>query len=155
DGQVVAGCVCNPAADEVFHAVRGDGAFLGERRLRGPRRVALDRAVVGTGFAYDRARRARQAAVVAALLPRVADIRRAGAASLDLVALAAGRIDAYYEVGLHPWDWAAGVLIAQEAGCVLTGPAGGAPGPELTAGAGPELAGEFFRLLDELAATHV
>ncbi len=91
--------------------------------LAGPREVPLSRAVIGTGFAYDAARRERQGQVVARLLPRVADIRRLGSASLELCAVAAGRLDAYFEAGLHNWDYAAGVLIADEAGCVGRRPA--------------------------------
>jgi myo-inositol-1(or 4)-monophosphatase len=111
-GAVVAGAVCNPVSAEVFHASLGGGAFLDGRRLDGPRNVPLARAVVGTGFAYDPVLRARQAVVVAGLLPLVADIRRLGAASLDLCAVAAGRLDAYFEVGLNELDYAAGLLIA-------------------------------------------
>jgi len=79
-------------------------------------RERLDMAMVATGFAYDPGRRADQAEVVARLLPRVRDIRRAGAAALDLAWLAAGRLDGYYERGLNPWDWSAGRLLVEEAG---------------------------------------
>src|SRR5580765_2834502 len=116
-GQVVAGAVCNPTTGETFRAHLGGGAWLGDTRLRGPRDVPLERAVVGTGFGYAVERRRRQARVVAEVLPRVADVRRLGAASLDLCFVAAGRLDAYFEVGLNPWDHAAGGLVAREAGC--------------------------------------
>jgi myo-inositol-1(or 4)-monophosphatase len=76
----------------------------------------LETALVATGFAYRREQRAAQAQVVGELLPRVRDIRRAGAAALDLAWLAAGRLDGYYERGLKPWDWAAGRLLVKEAG---------------------------------------
>lgn len=155
DGTVVAGAVCNPASGEVFHARLGGGAFLGDTPLTGTREVSLDRAVVGTGFGYDAERRARQVAVVAALLPRVADIRRLGAASLDLCAVAAGRLDAYFEAGLNRWDYAAGALIASEAGCVVSGLRGRAPSTRLTAVAGASLAPAFFAVLEELAADSV
>src|SRR4051812_36049401 len=112
DGSVVAGAVANPVTGETFHARRGGGAYLAGQRLSGPRDISLERAVVGTGFGYDAALRARQGVVVAGLLPRVADIRRLGAAALDLCFLGAGRIDAYFEVGLNPWDHAAGGLVA-------------------------------------------
>jgi myo-inositol-1(or 4)-monophosphatase len=150
DGTVVAGCVHNPASGEVFRASLGGGACLDGRRLPGPRDVPLARAVIGTGFGYDARRRARQGRVVAALLPSIADIRRIGAASLDLCSVAAGRLDGYFEAGLNPWDWAAGVLVAQEAGCVASGLRGRPAGAGVTAVAGPALAGPFFALLEQL-----
>lgn len=159
DGRAVAGAVCNPVAGETFRAHLGGGAFLltadGQIALYGPRDVPLNRAVVGTGFAYDAELRARQIEVVRPLLPRVADIRRLGAASLDLCYLAAGRLDAYFEAGLNRWDYAAGGLIAAEAGCVLSGLRGRPASPELFAGAGPSLAGDFFALLESLGADRV
>lgn len=155
DGTVLAGAVCNPATGELFHARRGGGAYLRDARLPGPRAVPLDRAVVGTGFGYDARLRARQVAVLTALLPRVADVRRLGSAALDLCYLAAGRLDAYFEAGLHPWDHAAGGVIAQEAGCVLGGPDGGLPSVDLVAATGAPLAPEFFALLDEIGAGRV
>jgi len=154
-GVVVAGAVCNVESGEVFHAVAGGGAFLGDRRLQGPRAIPLSRAVIGTGFGYDAARRERQIKVVAQLLPRIADIRRLGAASLDLCAVAAGRLDGYFEAGLNEWDYAAGALIAREAGCELTGLHGRAADGQLTAVAGTSFASEFFALLEELDADGV
>ena len=155
DGQIVAACVHNPVSQEIFHATLGGGAFLGDARLAGPRDVPLERAVVGTGFAYDAAVRARQGAVVAMLLPRIADIRRFGSAALDLCATAAGHLDAYYEVGLNPWDWSAGALIAGEAGCAVTGLRGREPTGRMTAVAGARCAPEFFATLEELGADEV
>lgn len=152
DGRTVAGAVCNVASGELFRAHAGGGAYLGDRVLHGPRSVPLPRAVVGTGFAYASQTRERQAAVVAGLLPVVADIRRLGSAALDLCAVAAGRLDAYFEAGLHPWDFAAGLLIAEEAGCVSTGLRGRPAGPELTVVAAPELIDDLGRLLEELGA---
>lgn len=155
DGVVVAGAVANPITGETFSARRGAGAFNGTRRLYGPRPVPLERAVVATGFAYDPKVRSRQIAVVAPLLPRIADIRRLGAAALDLCYVAAGRVDAYFEAGLHPWDYAAGALIATEAGCRLTGLRGRPPSGRFLAVAGPGLAADFFALLQELDADQV
>lgn len=155
DGAVVAGAVCNPVTGETFRAARGAGAWLGSARLDGPRDVPLERAVIGTGFAYDATMRAKQIAVVAPLLPRVADIRRLGAASLDLCYVAAGRLDGYFEAGLHPWDHAAGGLIAAEAGCALSGLRGRAPSGRLYAAAGPRLADELFAVLADLGADDV
>lgn len=151
-GRIVGGCVHNPASGELFHATRGEGAFAGDERLSGPRDVPLARAVVGTGFAYDASVRARQGAIVAQLLPRVGDIRRIGSAALDLCAVASGRLDAYFEVGLNPWDWAAGVLIAEEAGCTAFGLRGRPPSATMTAVAAPALSGDFRALLEELGA---
>jgi myo-inositol-1(or 4)-monophosphatase len=155
DGRAVAGAVANPLTGETFHASLGGGAYLAGERLSGPRRVALSRAVVGTGFGYDAALRARQVAVVGPLLPAVGDVRRLGAASLDLCFVAAGRLDAYFEAGLNPWDHAAGGLIAAEAGCVLSGLHGRAPSEQCYAVAGADLANEFFALLAALGADRV
>jgi len=155
DGRTVAGCVHNPISGELFHATLGGGAFEGDQRLPGPRRVPLERAVVATGFGYEAGRRAKQAAIVATLLPRIADIRRLGSAALDLCTVAAGRLDGYFEVGLNSWDWSAGVLIASEAGCVVSGLRGRAPGGAMTAVAGATLAPELFALLEELGADDV
>jgi myo-inositol-1(or 4)-monophosphatase len=120
DGDDVSvGVVYSPVSGETFRAVRGEGAFLGDRRLSVREPVSLDRALVATGFSYESDKRAIQAERVRALLPRARDIRRAGAASVDLSWLAAGRLDAYFERGLHSWDWAAGRLLVEEAGgCV-------------------------------------
>ena len=90
--------------------------------------------------------------MVAALLPQVRDIRRMGSAALDLCAVASGRLDAYFERGLQPWDQAAGVLVAREAGARVTGARGLHPGEELVVAAAPRLHGELARLLDELGA---
>ena len=152
DGEVVAGAVCNPATGETFRAVLGGGAHLGDVRLSGPRQVSLAQAVVGTGFGYDAAVRARQVAALVPLLPTVADVRRLGAASLDLCFVAAGRLDAYFEVGLNVWDHAAGGLVAAEAGCVVSGLRGRPPSGQCYAAAGPGLAAEFFALLESVDA---
>jgi myo-inositol-1(or 4)-monophosphatase len=99
--------------------VRGAGARLNGEPIEVSGREELERSLVATGFGYDADRRARQASVLARLLPEVRDIRRAGAAALDLCMVAAGRLDGYYERGLQPWDWAAGSVIAREAGATL------------------------------------
>ncbi|MCI2240396.1 inositol monophosphatase [Paenibacillus sp. TRM 82003] len=131
---VLAGCVHDPTTGESWSAALGRGASLRdgehERALPGPADVALERALVGTGFGYDPVRRAEQAAVLARLLPRVRDVRRVGSAALDLCWVGAGRLDAYYERGLKPWDLAAGALVAAEAGARVTGFDGGPAGPE-------------------------
>jgi myo-inositol-1(or 4)-monophosphatase len=132
------GVVHDPLADEMYWAARGTGAWLGERRLRVNDPVLIDQALVATGFAYASQVRRRQGATVAALLPQVRDIRRMGSAALDLCAVAAGRVDAYYEDSSSRWDWLAGTLIAAEAGAVVTP----LPAPEGMVGvlaAGPTL----------------
>ena len=133
------GVVLDPARGEVFSAVRGEGAQLADAdgpaggvhkgaRLAIEPAERLDTALVATGFGYDPEQRAAQARLLTAVLPRVRDIRRAGAAALDLCWVAAGRVDAYYERGLSPWDWAAGSLIAAEAGATVRSLDGEPPG---------------------------
>ncbi len=110
------GWCTTPAATSCFHATRGAGARLGDRPLRidGPV-PPLDEALVGTGSTTCRRAR-RQATRVAACCRGCANVRRFGSAALDLAWLAAGRLDAYYETGLNPWDWEAGALLVAEAG---------------------------------------
>lgn len=156
DGQTVVGAVHNPVSGETFMAVRGAGAWLGSRRLTAAGRAAsLDTAVIGTGFGYDAGRRGGQGRVLAAVLPRVGNVRRLGSAALDLCFVAAGRLDGYYEQGLAPWDMAAGVLVAQEAGAVVTGLRGRPAGPQIVVAACPSVAEEFVALLEELGADEV
>jgi myo-inositol-1(or 4)-monophosphatase len=113
----LAGVVLDPLRNECFAATRtGPFTLGGERFSRPVRSNRLELALVATGFAYDAEARERQARVVGRLLPAVADIRRFGAAALDLAWCACGRVDAYYERGLKPWDKAAGALIAARAG---------------------------------------
>jgi myo-inositol-1(or 4)-monophosphatase len=115
-GEVVAGVVVDATRQERFTATRGGGAHLDGRPLSVTPADDLATALVGTGFAYDAAVRGRQAQVLAEVLPRVRDLRRSGSAALDLCALAAGRLDGFWERGLAEWDRAAGALIAAEAG---------------------------------------
>ena len=122
DGVSVAGAVIEPVSGRVWTANRGGGAFLDGRPLRAAATTRLELSLLGTGFSYDHARRLRQADAMSRMLGKVRDIRRCGAASLDLCAVAAGWEDAYVEHGLHRWDWAAGGLIAEEAGAVVRFP---------------------------------
>jgi myo-inositol-1(or 4)-monophosphatase len=138
-GRVVAGVVHNPATGTEWTATRGGGAWRDGRRLAGSGVVDLGRALVGTGFGYDQARRAHQGRVVAGLLPKIRDIRRLGVASIDLCLAAEGALDAYYEKGLAPWDRAAGGLVAEEAGLLVTGLDGAPPGPDLVLAAPPAI----------------
>jgi myo-inositol-1(or 4)-monophosphatase len=125
DGVSVAGAVADPVSGRMWTAALGHGAHLDGRSLSVSGATRLDLALVATGFSYSAERRVRQAAMWAALLPRVRDLRRPGACSLDLCAVAAGWVDAYVEHGLHRWDWAAGALIAAEAGAVVRLPVEG------------------------------
>jgi myo-inositol-1(or 4)-monophosphatase len=148
---VLAGAVVDPSQGETWTAALGDGATLtdarGTRALHAPTGPELGQALVATGFGYDATRRAEQAAVVGRLLPRVRDLRRIGTASLDLCSLAAGRVDAYYERGLKPWDFAAGLLVAAEAGAVVTDFDGNAAGTHGLLAAGPALHGRLLAAL--------
>jgi len=159
DGTIVAGVVEVPRLGETFTAVAGQGAWLHRDRnpktpktpgtpgaiaLRCNSGVALAQALVGTGFGYDAGRRRVQGEVVAALLPQVRDIRRGGSAAVDLCSVAAGRMDAFFERGLNYWDYAAGGLIAREAGALVGGLSGQAESTSMTVAAGRDL----FRDLD-------
>jgi myo-inositol-1(or 4)-monophosphatase len=153
DGVVVAGVVVDPLHGDAFAAARGAGATRNGRRIActGVTDPAL--ALVGTGFGYDPAERARQATVLAHVLPRVRDIRRVGAAAVDLCWVACGRLDGYYERNLRAWDWAAAALIAQEAGATV-GTVGDRPLPAALPGAtvvaaGPALYEPLRDLLHE------
>ncbi|MEA2404002.1 MAG: monophosphatase [Thermoleophilaceae bacterium] len=146
-GGVAVGVVFNPVAGELFQAERGAGSELNGAPIRVREPAPLERSLIATGFGYDAAVRAAQARVVEQVLPRVRDIRRAGAAALDLAWVAAGRVDGYYERGLKPWDWAAGRLLVTEAGGVVDRMAGEPLG--LVAG-GPGLVPELAALLQLL-----
>jgi myo-inositol-1(or 4)-monophosphatase len=113
---VLVGVVLDPIRDECFTATRSGLALLNGEAIEASRCADLSQALVSTGFGYDAPVRARQAEVLTAVLPRVRDIRRAGAAALDLAWAACGRYDAYYERGVKTWDVAAGGLIARRAG---------------------------------------
>lgn len=110
------GVVHQPATGETYTAVRDEGARCGGETIAVSGQDALSQALVSTGFGYDAERRAEQAELLRRVIGEIRDIRRAGAASLDLCSVAAGRVDGYYERGLEPWDWAAGRLVASEAG---------------------------------------
>lgn len=160
DGRPVAGAVVDVARSATYSAARGLGAQCVDaggavEQLRCTPVDTLSMALVATGFAYGARRRARQAALIAEILPQIRDIRRLGAAALDLCHLAAGRVDAYFEHGLNTWDWAAGALIAAEAGAVLTLPSAAASGAagEVVVAAAPGIAGELGKLLDRIGAT--
>ena len=166
-GHIVAGVVAVPLRGETYLAARGHGATV--RTAAGPasavghghpgvvpalccnQGVPLAQALVGTGFGYLPGRRRVQGEVVSALLPRVRDIRRGGSASVDLCSVAAGRLDAFYERGLNYWDYAAGGLIAEEAGARVTGLGGRPASPAFTVVAGPGLYDELTEALSALS----
>lgn len=135
--RTLAGAVVNPVSGESFTASAGGGAKLNGRELHVNQGVPLELALVGTGFAYDAEKRERQAAFVAQLIGKVRDVRRIGTASLDLCNVASGRLDAYFERGLNPWDHAAGALIAREAGATVGGLGDAQAGAELIVAAPP------------------
>lgn len=148
--RTLACCVVNPLAGEVYAAAASGGATLNGQTLRLAPKTDLAEALVATGFGYAEAKRLSQAEVLARLIGRIRDIRRIGAASLDLCGVAAGRLDAFYESGLNPWDHAGGALIAREAGAVVGGLAEGTPeGAEMTVAANPGLADQLRQLLRE------
>ncbi|MFI1962618.1 inositol monophosphatase family protein [Streptomyces pathocidini] len=154
DGEAVVGVVEVPSRGETFRAVRGGGAYLGDRRLAVRPAPPLEQALIGTGFGYLTERRAAQAEVLRTLLPRVRDIRRGGSAAIDLCDVACGRLDGYYERGLNPWDYAAGALIAREAGAQTGGRLGAPLSPDLAVAAGPPLFEPLQDLLEALGAWH-
>jgi myo-inositol-1(or 4)-monophosphatase len=139
------GVVFDPVRPELYRAVRGGGATLNGQPIRASGRAELARALVATGFSYEAERRAWQAELLLGLLPQVRDIRRTGAAALDLCLVAAGRVDAFYERGLNRWDEAAGRLIIEEAGGVAAELDGEPPG--LVAAASPALLSELYELV--------
>jgi myo-inositol-1(or 4)-monophosphatase len=116
EGEVIAGVVHDAAHNETFSASMGGGAFRDGQRIHVTAQAEIGHALIGTGFGYDRERRRVQGALLARVLPQIRDIRRGGAAALELCAVACGRLDGYYELGLQQWDYAAGGLIVREAG---------------------------------------
>ncbi|CAN5849673.1 inositol monophosphatase [soil metagenome] len=121
DGRSIAGVVVSPLHGDVFTAILHGGAQRNGRPIRCAEPPSLARSVLGTGFGYDPERRRRQAEVLTRVLPHIADIRRGGAAALDLCWVGCGRLDGYWEVGLNPWDHAAGGLVSTEAGARCAG----------------------------------
>jgi myo-inositol-1(or 4)-monophosphatase len=119
DDGAVAGVVYDPMRDELWSAERDGPPRLDGMEVAGSRQEDLGQAMVATGFGYSAEARAAQGAIAARLLPQVRDIRRLGAAALDLAWAAGGRLDAFYERGLHAWDRAAGALLCERAGLTV------------------------------------
>ncbi|MBU3752702.1 MAG: inositol monophosphatase [Candidatus Nanopelagicaceae bacterium] len=116
----LAGVVYSPATQSLWKAHRGGGAFLNGNLIKCNDPVALNRALVGSGFAYDLEKRKIQAALIARLLPEIRDLRRLGACAVDICHVASGSLDAYFEAGVNEWDYAAAGLIATEAGAMIS-----------------------------------
>ncbi len=150
DGVSVAGAVVDVVAGRVFSAARGAGATLDGERLHCTTGTRARLALVATGFAYGAQRRGLQGVLLAGLLPHVRDVRRGGSAALDLCAVGAGWVDAYYEHGTNPWDWAAGSLVAEESGARLRLPAPNAlsASGQLVFASAPGVHAELAALLD-------
>lgn len=159
DGVSVAGAVVDVSLQTTYSAHRGGGATMSTSDgtvsdLVSNSVTTVSMALVATGFGYDARRRKVQGRLIAEILPQVRDIRRIGSAALDLCMVATGRVDAHFEHGLSPWDWAAGSLIAEEAGAVIC-----IPGPNSTSASGeivyacaPGIASEFARMLSACGA---
>jgi myo-inositol-1(or 4)-monophosphatase len=122
-GEIVAGVILDPIKDELYWAEKGGGAFLNDRRLRVSSRRKLALALIATGTRYEHgAGRKRYLRQLDIIMGSVADVRRIGAAALDLAYVAAGRFDGFWEYGLSPWDFAAGMLLVREAGGYVSDP---------------------------------
>lgn len=125
NGQITQGVIYDPVANDLFTATRGVGAFLNDRRIRVSKRLYLQDALIGTGFPYREFQHLdTYMAMLKDMLPRCAGVRRPGAAALDLAYVACGRFDGFFELGLSPWDIAAGVLLVQESGGLAADVAG-------------------------------
>lgn len=148
--RALAGAVVNPDGRETYTATVGGGSFLNGEPLRVAEAVDLSEALIATGFSYLEEVRVEQGAVIAQLLPQVRDIRRMGTASLDLCMVASGRVNAYFERCLNPWDHAAGALIAREAGATVKGRGDSREGKDFILAAEPTVAA----LLDAALMQH-
>lgn len=123
-GEGVMGVVYNPILDELFCAIRGQGAHLNGQAIHVSTQDTLQQALIATGFPYSKVERGADfdwvMSAMGKMLPHVRDIRRLGSAALDLCSVARGTMDGYYEICLKPWDAAAGIIIAREAGAIVT-----------------------------------
>lgn len=144
--RALAGALFAPALGELYTAAVGHGAWLGETRLR-VNEEAPAGALLGTGFGYDPTTHEGDLARVRTVMPMARDLRRMGAASLDLAAVASGRLDGYFERGLHPWDHAAGALLVTEAGGFVGGIGGSPAGSAMTIAGGRSVYDALQRLI--------
>lgn len=136
---VLVGVVYAPSINGFWSAIRGEGAKYNGNKIKCNDPVTLDKSLLATGFAYDLNLRVSQGDTMAKLLPKIRDLRRNGAAAVDLCYVAMGAVDAYFESSLKEWDFAAGGLIATEAGAIISGRSGGAPDGDMVVCAGPSL----------------
>ncbi len=147
EGVTIAGCVHAPSIGRTWSAARGLGAWLNGEPITCNDPVEFERSLIATGFSYSADERLLQGEIVHRLLPQVRDIRRNGAAAVDLCNVASGSVDGYFERSLNPWDIAAGELIVREAGGVVSNLSGGNASHEMTIAGGPAI---HARLLDFL-----
>jgi myo-inositol-1(or 4)-monophosphatase len=147
DGVLAVGVVLDVDRQVIYTATRGGGATCDGEPLACSSQPDMSQSLVATGFNYDVDRRLVQARSMVRVLPAVRDIRRFGSAALDLCAVALGQVDAFFEWGMHEWDWAAGALIAREAGARVDGLQGRPPGRHTTLAANPVLFGQLHDLL--------
>ncbi len=136
---VLIGVVYAPTLNSLWHATRAGGAFLNGKKIHCGETDNLEESLIATGFSYDLAERIKQGSKIASMIPKVRDIRRNGAAAVDLCHVASGAVDGYFETGLKEWDLAAGGLIAREAGALVSGRRGQPVGEEMVIAAGPAL----------------
>lgn len=143
----VAGAVYIPGLGEMFSAARGKGAWVNDQPIRPRENSRISDALVATGFSYQIAQRPRHTHRVATMLNEVRDIRRLGAAAIDLCFVAAGRYDAYFEEGLNSWDLVAGQIIATEAGAIVTNFSGDIVTPQQVLASSPSLHQSMIELI--------
>ena len=148
DGSIV-GVVTAPTINSTWWATRGGGAFYNGHQIHCNDPIALDRSLIATGFQYDVSHRISQLEDFSKLVPIVRDLRRNGAAAVDLCHVAMGALDGYYEAGLKEWDWAAGALVATEAGATFKNYGQGAM--RISMAAGPSLHSQLEAHLGFLA----
>lgn len=146
-GEIIAGVVADPIQNEIFDAAKGFGARCNGSHISARKGTSLKAALVATGFSYSPDRRRIQGLVLTDLLPQIGDIRRFGSAAVDLCWLAIGRVDAFFEEGLNYWDYAAGSLIAIEAGATVKH-INDFLGEGLLVAVTPEIERDFFNILE-------
>ena len=154
-GILVQGVIYDPTKNELFTATRGRGAYLNERRIRVSKRTQLDEALIGTGFPFREIENLDEyLGMLREITARTAGVRRAGAAALDIAYVAAGRLDGFWEIGLSPWDMAAGALLVQEAGGLVgdfRGDAGYLGSGRIVCG-NPKIFAQLVHIISPLAA---
>lgn len=150
------GVVYSPCVGVEYWAVRGEGAFRedldGVVHLPQIADTTLDQALFATGFGYKASRRKQQIRVMSEVLPQIRDIRRKGSAALDVCMVASGVVNGYFERGTHPWDVAAGALIARETGAIVSGLHGKPEGEPMVVVAPPNVHASIVALLESLDA---